>query len=162
MSPSRKLRPGSASLLAAGGGESRRAPEGPCHGQYGFGSFCRNKRASSYGGETPECPEKGRDAPRDSGTFQNAICKSSAAGPNPGIYQTLASLSTLFVGHPFSPTPHSCSFCRISTPSCPPAPTVKELSPAGSGMNARVIPLLFKEWQRGGRNALPSTCPHRS
>ena len=42
-----------ASLHAAGVGEPRRAPEGPCHGQYGFGSFCRNKRTSSYGGETP-------------------------------------------------------------------------------------------------------------
>ena len=43
-----------ASLPTAGVGEPRRAPGGSCHGQHGFGSFCRNKRTSSYGGETPE------------------------------------------------------------------------------------------------------------
>ena len=32
-------------------------PKGPCHGQHGFGSFCRNKRTSSFGGETPSDPE---------------------------------------------------------------------------------------------------------
>ena len=38
-----------ASLRAAGVGEPRRAPEGPGHGQHGFGSFCRNKRTSPAG-----------------------------------------------------------------------------------------------------------------
>jgi len=49
LSPSRKLRAGSASLHAAGGGEPRRAPEGPCHGQYGFGHCCRNKSGPAAG-----------------------------------------------------------------------------------------------------------------
>jgi hypothetical protein len=34
---------------AEGVGEPRRGPKGPCHGQYGFGSFCQNKRASPAG-----------------------------------------------------------------------------------------------------------------
>ncbi len=38
-----------ASLPAAGVGEPRRAPGGPCHGQNGFGYFCRNKSGSSRG-----------------------------------------------------------------------------------------------------------------
>ena len=42
-----------ASLPAAGGGEPRRAPEGPCYGQHGFGYFCRNKSSSSSGDQTP-------------------------------------------------------------------------------------------------------------
>ena len=42
-----------ASLPAAGVGETRREPEGPCHGQHGFGHLCRNKSGSSCGGETP-------------------------------------------------------------------------------------------------------------
>ncbi len=29
--------------------QTARAPEGPRHGQHGFGSFCRNKRASAAG-----------------------------------------------------------------------------------------------------------------
>ena len=45
--------PSAASLPAAGVGALRRAPEGPCHGQHGFGHFCRNKSGSSYGAETP-------------------------------------------------------------------------------------------------------------
>ncbi len=49
LSPSRRLRPSSSSLCAAGVGEPRREPEGPRHGQHGFGSFCRNKRPSSAG-----------------------------------------------------------------------------------------------------------------
>jgi hypothetical protein len=61
LSPSTRLRTGSASLLAAGVGEPRRASEGSWHGQHGFGSFSRKKRpalssvegASSYGAETP-------------------------------------------------------------------------------------------------------------
>jgi hypothetical protein len=36
-----------ASLRAAEVGEPRREPEGPGHGQHGFGYFCRNKRTSS-------------------------------------------------------------------------------------------------------------------
>jgi len=38
-----------ASLRAAGFGEPRRAPEGPCHSQNGFGHFCRNKSSSAAG-----------------------------------------------------------------------------------------------------------------
>ena len=51
-SPSKRLRTGSASLPAAGVGALRREPEGPCHGQHGFGYFCRNK-SSSAAGPTP-------------------------------------------------------------------------------------------------------------
>ena len=42
-----------ASLRAAGVGEPHRTPEGPRHGQNGFGHFCRTKSGSSFGGETP-------------------------------------------------------------------------------------------------------------
>ena len=38
-----------ASLRDAGVGEPRRAPEGPRHGQHGFGYFCRNKSGSAAG-----------------------------------------------------------------------------------------------------------------
>jgi hypothetical protein len=38
-----------ASLRAVEVGEPRRAPKGPGHGHHGFGSFCRNKRASFAG-----------------------------------------------------------------------------------------------------------------
>ncbi|WP_342348967.1 hypothetical protein, partial [uncultured Nitrospira sp.] len=38
-----------ASLRAAGVGEPRREPEGPQHGQDGFGHFCRNKSGSAAG-----------------------------------------------------------------------------------------------------------------
>ena len=60
--PFDKLRTGSASLPAAGAGEPPREPEGPYHGQYGFGSFCLNKKpvlshaegALACRGETPQ------------------------------------------------------------------------------------------------------------
>jgi hypothetical protein len=38
-----------ASLRAAGVGEPRRGPEGPNHGQHGFGHFCRSKSESAAG-----------------------------------------------------------------------------------------------------------------
>ena len=72
-----------ASLPAAGVGEPRRAPEGPCHGQHGFGSFCRNKRTSSYGGETPECSENENDVLNDEFFLLEAPGEHSAAGPKP-------------------------------------------------------------------------------
>ena len=42
----RKDHTSGASLRAAGVGEPRRSPEGPGHGQHGFGYFCRNKSGS--------------------------------------------------------------------------------------------------------------------
>ena len=80
-----------ASLPAAGAGEPRRAPEGPCHGQNGFGSFCRNKRTSSHGGETPEsffpllCKEG-----RRGGRIEKLILQTPSAVPPQITHYTLA------------------------------------------------------------------------
>ena len=45
-----------ASSAAQANGTGAKAPEGPRPGAHGFGSFCRNKRAASCGGETPQPP----------------------------------------------------------------------------------------------------------
>jgi hypothetical protein len=81
LSPSRRLRPGSASwsaLLRLAFVRSDEAGRGVnLHGA--------SRRARQLLG--PFVPHKGcslRDAPRDSGTFQDAICRSSPAGATPG------------------------------------------------------------------------------
>ena len=45
-----------ASSAAQAIGTGAKAPEGPRLGAHGFGSFCRNKRTSSCGAETPQNP----------------------------------------------------------------------------------------------------------
>ena len=45
-----------ASSAAHASGTGAKAPGGPRPGANGFGSFCRNKRTSSRGGETPQTP----------------------------------------------------------------------------------------------------------
>ena len=45
-----------ASSAALNFGTGAKAPEGPRPGANGFGSFCRNKRISSCGAETPQAP----------------------------------------------------------------------------------------------------------
>ena len=45
-----------ASSAALTVGTGAKAPQGPRPGAHGFGSFCRNKRISSCGAETPQAP----------------------------------------------------------------------------------------------------------
>ena len=52
-----------ASSAAHTTGTGVKAPEGPRPGATGFGSFCRNKRTSSCGGETPHEKEKDTGCP---------------------------------------------------------------------------------------------------
>ena len=57
-----------ASSAAQPFGTGAKAPEGPRPGAHGFGSFCRNKRTSARGAETPQNPPpsaRGAETPQN-------------------------------------------------------------------------------------------------
>ena len=53
-----------ASSAAQTVGTGAKAPGGPRPGAHGFGSFCRNKRTSACGAETPQNPPPRRAGPK--------------------------------------------------------------------------------------------------
>ena len=67
-----------ASSAAQAIGTGAKAPGGPRPGAHGFGSFCRNKRTSSCGAETPQNPPPRRAGPKPRKT-STTLRKSSAS-----------------------------------------------------------------------------------